>query len=136
MNTDQKLPQELAPSYARYTSLNKAQLYDQIGACNIKICELEHRIPELEDAMRRELVIDDASTSIAIQQSLREHRQELSDLNDQVRGCRRTIIARLELEIERIDKACNEAREVNNVSMIADKFKLECELLNLRKLVE
>lgn len=120
---------------ASHSALTKKQLYDQIGACNFLIIEIEHNIPELEDMLNSPLMEEEASNGIAIQQSIRESRDELDELNLKVKSCRRTIIGRLEIELENLERKIGDAQpNWNEGAQMRHDITKELEVL--RKLVD
>lgn len=134
MTTETKNMPDSKPYKWLDNALTKEQLYNQIGQCNLKILQMEHRIPELEDMLNNPIMQEEPENAIAIQQSLRESRNELEELQHQVLKCRRTLIGRLEIELERVNRDIATAHPNWNEGEQV-KYEIEKELHTLRKLV-
>lgn len=113
------------------TAPTKAEMYNEIGKLNLQIVKLDQDIIELEHQVSK--LGDDPEFQMATQQSLREARQFKEQLDNDVRRIRKTILGRMEIEVEHLERNSQTEPMKEKLSMLgaASFLKKEIETLKL-----
>jgi chemotaxis protein histidine kinase CheA len=93
----------MTQSSVKIPSQTTEELYDLVGECNINIVKTEQEVYQLEEQLKRPL-FEEPDFMNDIRRSLREKRVLIHDLNTTIIRTRRTIWARLELDINQMEQ--------------------------------
>jgi hypothetical protein len=114
------------------TAPTKADLYNEIGKLNIEIVKIDEQILNLEYNL--DTLVDEPEFQIATQQSLREARKLKEILDASVKRIRKTLLGRLEIEVESLEKAASTDPIKEKISILSVLATLNKEVATLSKL--